>query len=215
MGSRCGIESLDEGSNSMRNVFMLMLGCLLSLNTSFSVAVENSVKFKTVPLDEFMQNQLAIKLPIPIPVVEAYQASKLPGSPVGYSYWMRPEDVEAVKTSGDLPSEHGYMYGKITQSVGYDKSKDMFIGVEDPQSLAKAKSYFPTLMLERYQLDGHAILLVKMASADAKKIAYALYIATNLDTNVIYIALRPPRNSEEVGDALFEAAKHYYIRKVP
>ncbi|MDP1633303.1 MAG: hypothetical protein Q8L69_01315 [Gallionellaceae bacterium] len=197
----------------MKKLFMLKLICLLSLIASIAIAAENTVPFKTVPLDEFMQNQLAIKLPIPVPVVEAYQASKLPGAPVGYSYWMRPEDVEAVKTSGDLPSEHGYMYGKITQSVGYDKSKDMFVGAEDPQSLAKAKSYFPTLTLERYQFDGHAILLVKMASADAKKIAYAMYIATNLETNVIYIALRPPRNSEEVGDALFESAKKHYVRK--
>ncbi|TNC99076.1 MAG: hypothetical protein FD121_485 [Gallionellaceae bacterium] len=191
---------------------MLKLVCLLSLIASIAIAGEDTVSFKTVPLDEFMQKQLAIKLPIPIPVVEAYQESKLPGASVGYSYWMQPEDVEAVKTTGDLPSEHGYMYGKITQSVGYDKSKDIFIGVEDPQSLAKAKSYFATLTLERYQFDGHAILLVKMASADAKKIAYAMYIATNLETNVVYIALRPPRNSEEVGDALFESAKKHYVR---
>lgn len=191
---------------------MLMLGCLLSLIASFAIATENTASFKSVPLDEFMQNQLSIKLPIPIPVVEAYQVAKLPGSPVGYSYWMRPEDVEAVKTSGDLPSEHGYMYGKITQNVGYDKPSDMFIGVEDPQSLAKAKPHFPTLTLERYQFDGHAILLVKMIQADTKKIVYAMYIATNLDTNVVFIALRSPRNSEEIGDAFFESAKKYYVR---
>lgn len=197
----------------MKNLFMLTLGCLLSLNVSLATAAEDTASFKTVQLDEFMQYQLSIKLPVPIPVVETYQVSKLSGAPVGYSYWMRPEDVEAVKTSGDLPAEHGYMYGKVTQSVGYDKSEDIFIGVEDPQSLAKAKSFFPTLTLERYQFDGHAILLVKMASVDAKKIAYAIYIATNLDTNVVYVALRPARNSEEAGDAFFESAKKYYVQK--
>jgi hypothetical protein len=180
--------------------------CAGLIASSLSQA-RDPVELKSIPLDSFMQNSLAVSIPLSIPVPVAYEAATLRGSPVGYSYWMNPQDAKSVEKTGDLPAKNGYMYGKVSLDVGYDKSKDIFIGAEDPQSIEKAKTVFSDVKIERLKVADHAVLLVTMSQKQTGKFAYAMYVATGIDTNTVYVAFRPAGNSGEIGEFVWSALR--------
>jgi hypothetical protein len=99
------------------------------------------------------------------------------------------------------------MYGKISLDVGYDKARDIFIGVEEPETLKAAKAAFADVKIERLKAGGHPALLIQMRQRQTNKTMYALYIALGIETNTVYIALRPPNNSSEVGQFIWETLK--------
>lgn len=170
---------------------------------------------KTVPLGDFMQNQLRVPIGLPLPVPAEYEPAKLAAARVSYSYWMRPEDAEKANASGSLPADNGFMYGKISLDVGYDRAKDLFIGAEEPESIAKARKVFSAIELERYRFGEHAVLLMTLAAPESNKLVYAMYVATNIETNVVYVALRPANDSREVGDQVWASLKASLVKSAP
>lgn len=165
------------------------------------------VPLKTVTLDAFMQGMVMGGISVPVVVPSAYEPAVLPKANVGYSYWMKPEDVAASNATGDLPGHNGYMYGKLSPNVGYDAQRDLFIGLEEPASIEKAKRQMADLVIERYRSGPYAIVLMSFATPDRKTVVYSMYVATNISTNVVYIALRPPGNSAEAGEKIWHELK--------
>jgi hypothetical protein len=172
----------------------------------------DEINTKTVTVDVFMQGNVLGGINVPVIVPSEFEPAILPKANLGYSYWMRPEDVTHANASGQLPGQHGYMYGKLSPNVGYDARRDLFVGLEDPEALAKAKAQMPSLAIERYRFGAHPIVLFSFTSEDRKKFAYAMYVATNIDTNVVYIALRPPGNSQEVGEQIWNRLKASLVK---
>jgi hypothetical protein len=62
------------------------------------------IELKAVPFDTFMHNEVATTIPLAIPVPSDYEAVQLPNTPVGYSYWMNPQDAEEGRKTGNLPA---------------------------------------------------------------------------------------------------------------
>lgn len=172
----------------------------------------SAVAIKHIEFDAFMGKAIStsIKLPIPMPV--EYEHAEFPRAPIDHSYWMRPEDVSKVVSSGDLPSENGYISGQISPNVGYDKTKDLFMGMEDPQSLSKLKTTFPTLSIDRYNYRGTPILLMRLVAPDSGKLVYAMYVALNIADNVAFITFRPAKNSREIGDSVWSALRENLLK---
>ncbi len=160
-------------------------------------------EFEIVRLDAFMQNQLEGEFSLPIPVPAEYEPASLEETQLTYSYWMRPSDVDSVNQTGDLPSDNGYIYGKISLNVGYDQASDTFIGVEDAMAVAQAKQYLSGLKMSRMDACGYPILLLQAKMKAGNKRVYAAYIGVNISTNVVYIALRPKANEKKIGKRFF------------
>jgi hypothetical protein len=51
------------------------------------------------------------------------------------------------------------------------------------------------------------VLVLTFTDPRSHKRAYAMYVATNIETNVVYVAFRPPANSSEIGDFVWEALR--------
>jgi hypothetical protein len=173
---------------------------LLLVSISFILYAKDPVELKLIPLNDFMQNLVEGTYPISIPVPVEYEAVLDDSSLEEYSYWMRKKDVKKAKRTGDLPVRKGFMFGKISLNVGYDSKEDIFINAEEPHNKSKFTSYFDDVHYERLRVGVHEILLIKFTDKKSKARAYTMYIATNIATNVIYIAYRPAKNSKNIGD---------------
>jgi hypothetical protein len=172
-----------------------------------SARAADPIATKSVPLDEFMHGQLNVAIKLPVTVPEEYEWAALSGVPASYSYWMRAEDVVGAASSGDLPAEHGYMYGKISLDVGYDRRKKQFVGVEDRSTMEQIRSAFPSVELNRFMYGEYPVLLLTMSDPSSGKAIYAMYVALNEGTNTVYVAFRPPQNSKQTGDYLWSVLK--------
>jgi hypothetical protein len=187
----------------MKNLIFALCAALAVLTAAAGNASEIAVK--QVTLDEFMQGHVMGNIQVPVIVPKEFEPAKLPKANFGYSYWMKPGDVSASNTSGDLPETNGYMFGTLSPNVGYDDRRNIFIGLEDSDSIAQAKKILSELKLERYKFGKHAVVLLSF-SMNGKR-AYSMYVATNIDTNVVYIAIRPAGNSREIGDSIWNQLK--------
>jgi hypothetical protein len=175
--------------------------CLIFfVSISAGALAADPVETKLVSVNEMMDNSLRIEIPVKVPVPAKYKIAQLKNANFGYTYWLRPEDVKEANASQRLPAEHGSMYAKITANVGYDQRRNLFIGLEEPEYQQQAKQVLKEYSLERRQAGGHQIVLLKATAIANDTRVYGMYVATNIDTNVVYIAYTPERNSQEVGD---------------
>jgi hypothetical protein len=172
---------------------------LVALMTSAAWAGD-PVETRPVSVNEMMDNSLRVDIPVQIPIPVKYRLAQLKAANFGYTYWLRPEDVKAANAAQDLPVKHGWMYAKITTDVGYDQQRNLFIGLEEPESLQAAKRVMKEISMERRQVGNHQIVLLKATAIANNVRVYGMYVATNIDTNVVYIAYRPEKNSKEIGD---------------
>jgi len=197
------LKIMQNNNYSIKNSLLL----LFLISIAFTTHAKDPVEFRLVLLNEFMQNLIEDSYPISIPVPVEYEATQPDMAPDGYSYWMPPKDLIRSNKKGDLPVKKGFMYGKISMNVGYDVKEDIFIGAEDPIYLKQAEKYFNDFHMERSKVGEHSILLVKMTDKESSKRSYSMYIATNIATNVIYIAFSPAKNSKKIGEFYWEKLK--------
>ena len=176
---------------------------LMSLMACTTAPVKDTRDFKWVSLAEFVDREFPTQAPMDVAVPAHFNTVQFdsPGSSDNV-YWMRPQDMKRADRSGDLPIEHGFMYGKITLNVGYDGRKDRFVGVEDQDI-----DQIPQQGIERYQMQRflageHPVLLLSYTLND-KHIAGA-YVATLIDSNVVYIAFRPANNDRNLAQTFIQ-----------
>jgi hypothetical protein len=186
---------------------LLIALCVLLTACASPPRAKTDVPVKQVTLDAFMQGNVMGGINVPVLIPADFEPAELQKANFGYSYWMKPADVAAANATGDLPGQSGYMYGKISPNVGYDAQRDFFIGLEEPASLAIANTQMKEFKLGRYRYGSYAIALMSFSAGDNKGYVYAMLVATNIDTNVVYIALRPPGDSKEVGEQIWNQLK--------
>lgn len=187
--------------------FLLSLSVIILLGISSSHA-KDPIELEMTQLNTFMQNSVRGFYPIVIPVPKDYIAVDPEFDKSRYAFWMKPNDAKYFLKTDNFPKYNGHMYGKISTNVGYDQAKDFFIGVEEPDAIRKMEEHFSDIAMERVQVGTHAILLMKMLSKGENRIwIYAMYIATNIATNVLFVAYRPPNNSQMIGDFVWDRLK--------
>lgn len=180
-----------------------------------ATAASAPIQLKTMSLDEFMPGRLSVSVSVPVVAPAAWELASLPKAPAFSAYWMKPQDVEVANRTQDLPADNGYMYGNISDSVGYDRRRDVFIGADDPRTLAMLQTnlgVFSTVVMERFTHGQYPVLLMTTTAAGSGKLAYFMYIGVNIDTNVVMVALRPPANSRKIGDYMWGALRKLLVR---
>lgn len=184
-------------------VFLLVAG----LAATGAARAGEPVVLKSVTLAEFTQKKPMGAVPLSIPVPIQYEFSKLKGMRWNDIIWMRPDDVEPANNTNDLPVKNGFMIGKITTDVRYDKAADIFVGVEDGESMGQAKKVASDLRVDRLDAGGHRVVLISMTEDKTSKHVYAMYVATDLGDAVVRISFRPPDNSREIGEFVWAKLK--------
>jgi hypothetical protein len=164
-------------------------------------AAADTSDFKRVTFDEFFAGQVAsipLSLDIPAQYVHA-QGLKIPFS---YSYWMRSEEVAAAAKSQDLPKKTGYIYGKLTPNEGFDKKHGKFTS-EDQVESQMAQAGMKLIEKKRFDANGFPVFSYLMQGKDGTIVGSA-FVATMIDTNVLYFGYRPPNNDLKVAKKVWQ-----------
>ncbi len=182
----------------MKNLFYALIAVLVvGCKTIETMAPGSEPTLKEVTLDEFMNNGLSKSIPISFAIPEEYIHAEL-DAPMTYSYWMPSEKVQTARDSKDMPTDTGWIYGKVTLSVGYDEKSDKFIGADNLEQQAKMGG-FTNVISERMEVGGYPILTLEMKHEKSGKQIYSMYIGMKLETNTIYLAYRAPKSEEALG----------------
>ncbi len=167
-----------------------MAGILIMLATAALHAAE--VEMKTVSIDDFFAGQLQ-PLPLHLDIPKDYVHAEGLDLEASYTYWMLPREIKPVAESGDLPKT-GYVWGKISLDVGWLADQKKF-SQEDglKEQLAAAGHEF--VSQKKRNAGGFAVLAFianfKMEDGNRRTV-YSAYIATNIETNCIYLSYSPP-----------------------
>jgi len=180
---------------------MRMLFFCLVLFTIGCTSIRNGGGSPTrlVSFDEFFDGQIA-SLPLALRVpVEYEHASELPAD-LSYAYWMRPDAVAAALETEDLPTDSGYMYGKISMSEAYDPASGRFSS-ESVSAEEWAEMGAEILEERRSTLGGYPCLR-RIARMNGT-IVCQLYVGMNIASNAAYVSYRPPANNLDQARALW------------
>lgn len=171
---------------------------LLIVFLMFSSA--SAVEMKTVQVDDFFAGQLQ-PLPLKWKIPAAYVFAKGLEVDETYSYWMLPEEVKPAIVSKDLPANTGYVWGKLSIDVGYFKEEKKFSHEDDYKQQMEEKGW-KFITEKKRDVSGFALIASTFAynpdDAATRRLIFSAYIATNIDTNCIFLAYSAPKNLTEV-----------------
>jgi len=176
---------------------MLIVISLVSCKTIKPLEPGTEPPLKKVTLDQFMNNELSKSLPISFLIPQEYELAKIE-APLTYAYWMTPDGAEQVGQTKDLPVGSGWLYGKVTMSVGYDETSDKFLGTENLKEQARIGG-FSLIKSERFSVSDFPVMTLEMEHNASGKTLYSLYIGMKLETNAIYLSYREPTGKKAVG----------------
>lgn len=194
----------------IRRGLMTLAGLLLSANACAGECIASH----PIAFDAFMVDAVSVDAALTLRVPEGFRHAALGEEHEGYAYWMRSDAARRARGSGELPVDSGYMYGKVSMDVGYDRERDVFIGAEDLRSTLEDAG-FEVLDIERTARNGHALLFLRVVQREGRKPIYALYAATGRDTTVVYLAWRPPGNDSRIGDCFWSAFRETVMSSAP
>lgn len=176
-----------------------ILGALLAASVCGQAWAQQCGNGRTMSLDAFMDTEFPLEVPLQVYVPEEYEHVRIEGQRATYSYWMRPGMEAEAANSGRLPRETGYMYGKMSLSVGYDMKTRKFIGVDAAEAELKEIG-MGDMKIEQVDSRGHALLFFEAVHQEQGKKLYSVYIAMNSDTVAYFLTYAPPGNDIAFGD---------------
>ena len=176
----------------MKTKSLLSLAALLLLQCSCETApTTSSHEFKRLSFDEFFARQV-VSLPLSLEIPVQYVHAQGLAAPATYSYWMQANEVAAAAKSQDLPSKTGYIYGKLSLDVGFDRTSGRFT-IEPGFEAQAAQNGMEIIEHKRFQAVGRPVLAYMLRAKNGNLVC-SMYIATGIDSNAVYIAYRPPMN---------------------
>ncbi len=181
---------------------ILLLAMCFLVGTAFA---DSSVKLKHVSLDEFMSGDLAVSIPLQLSVPVQYDHVELPSVGSSYHYWMLKSEASRANATGDLPGNSGYMYAEISENAVYRSEKDVFRGLEDMTADEKAEfsAALTDVRMERCKTGKFPVLLLTVIDKKTGYRIHNMFVATLIDTNVVFIALIAPHKHQEIGDLVW------------
>lgn len=156
--------------------------------------------YQRVTLDRFFAGQTA-SMPLSLEIPAAYVHAEGLEIPDTYSYWMQEQDVAAVVKTQDLPARSGYIYGKVSLDVGFDKTTGKFTS-EDKFEADMAEAGMKVMEKKRFDVKGYPVLASILKAKDGT-IVCSMYLGMLIETNALYFGYIPPRNNLATGRAVW------------
>lgn len=188
----------------------MLAGVLFSANACAGECIASH----PIAFDTFMADAANVHADLILRVPDGFEHASLGEDADDHAYWMRPDAVRRARSSGDLPIASGYMYGKVSLDVGYDRGRNVFIGAEDLRATLEQEG-FDVTAIRRADRNGHALLFVRASHRESRKPVYGLYVATGIDTTAVYLAWRPPGNDRRIGDCFWDAFEETVLASRP
>ena len=186
----------------MKTLLTILLSVVIAIQAySAPQSPASAQTYKKLTLAEFFAGEIEA-IPLSIEIPSQYVHAEGLDVEATYSYWMRTEDVAAAVKTQDLPKKNGYIYGKVSLDMAYDADKGKFANEAKFEAEMK-KAGFKFLELKRQKINGHPILSF-MAKDKKGHLVNAMYVATLVDTNVIYIAYQSPENDLKTAQSVWK-----------
>jgi hypothetical protein len=155
--------------------------------------------FRDVAFGELTRGGVAVELPLRFRLPDGFVAAPADGV---QTWWMSEEDRADVRRDDSVTPRDGFFSVTISMNVGYDRGRDLFFGggPGDGDETSMVAEYVRAgvedVMVERFDVNGIPVLFVKGRQGD-RRIAMC-YLATLIDTNVVYLFYSHPTPFREV-----------------
>lgn len=163
----------------------------LTVQVSTAAPAAGLKDFKRVSFDNFFAGQV-VSVPLSLEIPSQYVHAEGLEVPPTYSYWMRKEEVALAAKSENLPTKTGYLYGKVSTDEGFDQKKGKFTS-EDRAEAQLAEGGMKLIEKQRIVVHGFPAFSYIVRAKDGT-IVCSLFVATLMNTNVLYFGYRPPNN---------------------
>jgi hypothetical protein len=185
-------------------VFIGLAACSTPTQTEQAVNMSDPA-VRDMPLDEFLQDILSIKIPLRIAVPDDYIGVRFKNQPLS-SYWMKQSDANKARQSNDLPTDTDWLMAEISQGVAYDKISNNFVGIDYTNPTLRALG-FKTLGTSFTRINGYPVAFIEVLHVPTNKPIYMMYVATLFGENVVMISYRAPANNRVIGDKVWKKIK--------
>ena len=149
--------------------------------------------FKVVPFTEFTDDQRGRSIRLEVALPATYEKAILP-MPSTHTYWMPREKVQSVAETRELPVDTGYFYSYDAHGVGYDITRNLFVGFEDSQEEVapeKIRLGIENFEWARADLQGYPAIFLRFEAGSPKRPYYMAYIATLYGDHVVHVTYLP------------------------
>ncbi len=186
----------------------ILLAAILLL-TAFPAAAraQPAETLRDVSFGEFTRNGFISNLPVRFRIPDGYVAVRPPGQATR-TYWMSPADSAAQAANPEHTMRDGFYSVSLSMNVGYDVGTDRFAGGGRDETTMKADfeaQGFSGVSLERHRINGYPVLFVE-AEKDGRR-GMLVYIASLVDTNVVYAFYTHPESMRELDRERWAAFK--------
>jgi hypothetical protein len=156
--------------------------------------------FKTMSFKKFLDNRYMGNYPFEVTIPRIYKARN-----IGYDdseiYWVTKADYKLLKNDKAHSGDFGFFKTKITMNVGYDQSSGKFFSRSGEGIAIIAEAYnsdgFENMSGKRHDQKGVPLAVITGTHPEGGR-TNMIYVATGIDTNVIFIYYR---RSNEWSDA--------------
>ena len=190
---------------------LLVQGCAAPQGPPVQLA--NDPDFKVMSFGDFVGESVSEEyrlLALEVAIPAKYEMTTLDD----YAYWFPPERAAAVVESGDLPTDTGYFYSKVSLNVGYDAERKIFVGVEDRDPAAEMRQQgIEDFEWERTAVRGYPAIFTRFRDPSTKRTVHAAYIVSQEGSGVFYIAYVPPDGDPSAGAETWKAFRSALARE--
>ena len=148
--------------------------------------------FRTVNFSKFLDKRINGTYPLKVKIPRIYKSWEI-GYDVTQNLWATEEDYELLNSGKAHSGNYGFFISKLTLRVGYDYSSDQFFSGSDRGAASMAvvmeELGFSDITVERIDHLAVPMLQVDARSEDGVT-SNVIYVATRIDTNVIFIYYR-------------------------
>lgn len=170
---------------------------------------------RDVSFGEFTSNAFISALPVRFRIPSDYVAVRREDQSTR-TYWTSRADSAAQAADPEHEMRDGFYSVTLSMNVGYDVDSDRFIGGANDENTMKASfegEGFTGVSLERHLINGYPVLFIE-AQKDGRHVMI-VYVASLVDTNVVFAFYSHPDPFREVDRARWRAFKDTILASPP
>jgi hypothetical protein len=173
--------------------------------------------FRDLTFGELTRGAIAVELPLRFRLPADFGA--VSDNSGLQTWWMSEVDRAAYELDPDVTIRDGFFSVTISMNVGYDRGRDVFFGGgagdgdETTMATEFARAGVRDVAGERFDVNGIPVLFVEGRQGD-RRIAMC-YLATLIDTNVVYLFYAHPTPFRELDGERWEEMKRGILASGP
>lgn len=194
---------------------VLLLAVLLATALPRAAHGQEPEPMRDVGFGEFTRGAFIRDLPVRFRIPAGYVPVRHEGQATR-TYWTSPADSTAQAADPEHAMADGFYSVTLSMNVGYDAQRDLFFGEGSDETTMRAEfeqAGFGGVSLERHRINGYPVLFVE-GEKDGRH-AMIVYLASLVDTNVVFAFYTHPDRYRELDRARWDAFKAALLASPP